>query len=245
MTSRYTHQPCNKRNKFLVEEIFYKFGVPECIHSDNGKQFTSEAFKELLSAFGIKHKRTTIHSPQANASERVNQTILNSIRSYLQTDHSKWDEHLPKIECALRSTIHASTGTSPYFALIGYHMITHADAYKILRKLNALEDGEINILPMSDRMQILHKKVDKRMHDAYERNKSTYNKRCKIVSFKPGQEVYRKNFVQSDFAKGINAKLCKPWLKCRIRKPLGNCQYEIENLKGQLIGIIHAQHLKQ
>lgn len=83
-------------NKFLIEEIFYKFGVPEFIHSDDGKPFTSQAFKDLLQIFGIRHIRTAIHSPQSNASERVNQTILSSIRSYLKTDQSKWDEKLPK-----------------------------------------------------------------------------------------------------------------------------------------------------
>lgn len=97
-------------NKFLVEEIFHKFGVPEVLHSDNGKQFTSEAFQNLLTLFGIKHMKTAIHSPQANASERVNQSILSSIRHYLQSDQTRWDENLSKIECSLRTTVHTSTG---------------------------------------------------------------------------------------------------------------------------------------
>lgn len=232
-------------NKFLIEEIFHKFGVPEFIHSDNGKQFVSESFQDLLKVFGIRHIRTAIHSPQANASERVNQTILSGIRSYIQNNQARWDEKLSKIECSLRSTIHSSIGTSPYFALTGYQMITHADAYKILRKLNALEDGETLILPDSDKLKIIHRKISEKMHEAYERNARSYNKRSRLTTFKPGQEVFRKNFVQSNFSKGINAKLCRPWLKCRVRKVIGNSQYEIENLKGDLIGIFHAQHLRQ
>ena len=232
-------------NKFLTEEVFHKFGVPEVLHSDNGKQFTSDAFQELLKLYGVKHLRTAIHSPQANASERVNQTILSGIRSYLQSDQSRWDENLSKIECSLRSTIHSSTGISPYLALTGFQMITHAQAYEILRKLGAIDDGEISVLPKSAHMQLIHQKMKNKLHEAYERNVRSYNKRSRNVTFKPGQEVFRKNFVQSNFTKGINAKLCKPWLKCRIRKAIGNCQYEVENLKGQLIGLIHAQHLKQ
>lgn len=54
-------------NKFLTEEIFYKFGVPE--NSDNGKQFLSESFQELINLIDIKYIRSPIHSPQANASE--------------------------------------------------------------------------------------------------------------------------------------------------------------------------------
>lgn len=56
-------------NKFLRDEIFHKFGVPEVLHSDNGKQFTSEMFQELLNLYGVKHLRTPIHAPQSNASE--------------------------------------------------------------------------------------------------------------------------------------------------------------------------------
>lgn len=56
-------------SKFVVDEIFYKFGVPEILHSENGKQFTSESFTELLKLYGISHLRTAIHSPQSNASE--------------------------------------------------------------------------------------------------------------------------------------------------------------------------------
>lgn len=232
-------------NKFLTDEIFHKFGVPEFLHSDNGKQFTSEAFQELLKLYGVKHIRTAIHAPQSNASERVNQTVLSSIRSYIQTDQSRWDENLSKIECSLRSTIHSSTGATPYYALTGYNMITHAQAYDILRKLGSIEDGENLILPKASHMQLIHQKIKEKLHSAYERNVKSYNKRSRIITYHPGQEIYRKNFVQSNFAKGINAKLCKPWLKCRVRKAVGKSQYEIENLNGQLIGVIHAQHLKQ
>lgn len=175
----------------------------------------------------------------------MNQTILSSIRSFLDNDQTKWDENLSKIECSLRSTIHSATGVTPYFSLTGYNMITHADAYEILHKLRSTDEGEMLVLLKSSKMQLIHQKVGERLHDAYLRNAKSYNLKSRSIRFVPGQEVYRKNFVQSKFSKGINAKLCKPWIKCRIRKAIGSSQYEIENLKGQLIGVMHAQHLKQ
>lgn len=230
--------------KFLTDEVFHKFGVPEILHSDNGSQFTGKEFKEALHLYGITHMRTAIHSPQSNASERVNQSILSGIRSFLQSDQNKWDEDLSNIECALRASVHSSIGISPYFALFGHHMITHADVYKIARQLDVLEDGEVNITLKAQKMQTLRDKIRQNLHKAYEKNVKTYNKRSKFTDFRPGQEVYRKNYIQSDFAKGINAKLCKPWLKCRIKGKIGQNIYEIEDLQGKLIGNIHAQHLK-
>ena len=33
--------------KFLVEQVFQQFGVPETVHSDNGKQFVSKEFQKM------------------------------------------------------------------------------------------------------------------------------------------------------------------------------------------------------
>lgn len=121
-------------------------------------------------------------------------------------------------------------------------MITHADAYTILKKLDALQNGEIMVVPKAAQMQLIHRKISEKMHEAYERNVKSYNKRSRPVTYKQGQEVFRKNFIQSNFSKGINSKLCRPWLKCRIRRVIGNSQYEIENLRGNLIGTYHQQH---
>lgn len=56
---------------YLAKEIFNCYGVPETIISDNGSQFRSTEFKNLINKFGITHQFTAVYSPQANASERV------------------------------------------------------------------------------------------------------------------------------------------------------------------------------
>ncbi|KAL7726567.1 hypothetical protein ACLKA6_010432 [Drosophila palustris] len=81
--------------KILKEDIFVYFGVPEVIHTDNGKQFTSSEFGALMQHYGIKHVKTAYYSPQANASERVNQSVIAAIRTHVGTDQTTWDEKLP------------------------------------------------------------------------------------------------------------------------------------------------------
>lgn len=39
--------------KFLEEQVFQQFGVPETIHSDNGKQFVSKEFNKMLEDYKI------------------------------------------------------------------------------------------------------------------------------------------------------------------------------------------------
>lgn len=79
--------------KFLTSEVFHKFGVPEIIHSNNGPQFVGKDFIGLMETFGICHMKTAFHVPQTNANERVNQSILASIRVFLDCDKSKYFRH--------------------------------------------------------------------------------------------------------------------------------------------------------
>ena len=141
---------------FLRHEIFLIFGVPETLLSDNGKQFVSKEFSKCMKSFGITHLKTASYSPQANASERVNRAILAAIRSYIDTDQSNWDVNLSQIGSALRSAVHSAIGMSPYEALFGQRMMEHGSDYTILRDLDGLNNSELEILPKSAKMNILH-----------------------------------------------------------------------------------------
>jgi len=68
-----------------VTKIFHQNGVPEFIHSDNGKQFVSEIFGELMTRYGIRHVKTGLYSPQANTAERVNRSVLQILRATIAT----------------------------------------------------------------------------------------------------------------------------------------------------------------
>ncbi|XP_044313064.1 uncharacterized protein K02A2.6-like [Drosophila rhopaloa] len=53
--------------KYLQEDLFLTFGVPETIISDNGSQFKAEIFQKFLRVNKILHTLTAVYSPQANA----------------------------------------------------------------------------------------------------------------------------------------------------------------------------------
>lgn len=231
--------------KFLIAEVFHKFGTPETIVSDNGQQFVSKEFADVINNFGIKHIRTATHSPQANASERVNQSILAAIRSYLRDDQRDWDKNLSEIECSLRSSVHSSIGVTPYFALFGMNMVNHGSIYELARKLHLLNDPECHVVPKPTKMELMRDKIRENLHQAYLKNEKKYNMRSRKVKFIPGQEIYRRSFQQSDFKNNFNAKLGSKFIKCRVVKPVGNCLYELEDLKGKSLGVFHGKDLKQ
>lgn len=113
-----------------------------------------------------------------------------------------------------------------------------------MEKLGLSQDGQATYLPHDVRMSITHDKIRENLALAHEKSSRTYNLRCRDVSFCEGQEVFRKNRTQSEFNKGINAKLLPPYIKCRVRKKVGSSLYQLETLNGKYIGLFHAKDIK-
>ena len=84
--------------KVLQEHWFFKFGIPNRIHSDQGRNFESLIIAELCKLYGIKKSHTTPYHPQGNAqAERFNRTLFGLIKSLCVQDRHKWPELLPHL----------------------------------------------------------------------------------------------------------------------------------------------------
>ena len=129
----------------------------ESIFSDNGVQFISKEFSDCLNSYGINHILTASYSPQANASERVNRSILAAIRKYIDNYHCTWDNNISSISSALRNSIHSSIKFTPHYIVFGSHRIEHASAYALLRRLG-LAEPDIEVVPRSDVKQLIESK---------------------------------------------------------------------------------------
>lgn len=229
--------------EYLQKQIFHLYGVPETIVSDNGSQFRANDINAFFTAYGISHIYTAVYSPQSNASERVNRSVIAGIRAYLKSDHRLWDENLSKISCALRNSYHQAIQTTPYHAMFGLDMITHGSSYTLLKNLHLLNEPTYH-LSRDDNLSLIRLNLRKHIREAYEVNRKQYNLRARPVNFNIGQEVFRRSFAQSSSEQKFIAKLSPLFIKCRIREKLGKHYYLIEDLQGKIVGTYHAKDLK-
>ena len=112
----------------LVENWIYMFGVPETIHSDNGSNFNSNLFKEVLRSLGIVKSNTPKYSPEGNGRLEHSHSILgNVIRSNSQFQDKEWPQKLALAVMCFNSSVNRNIGMSSYEAIFGRPMMIPLD----------------------------------------------------------------------------------------------------------------------
>ena len=104
----------------LVTNFILRFGVPLQLHSDQGPNFEAKLFGDVCSLLGICKTRTTPYRPQSDGlTERMNRSLQDMLAKLVQEDRSNWDDLLPYVMSAYRSTPHESTGITPNSMMLG------------------------------------------------------------------------------------------------------------------------------
>lgn len=230
--------------KHIEKSVILLFGAPNVIICDNGVQFRSNVFKNLMKNYDVTIRFTANYHPQANPVERVNRNIKTMLRGFVGKSQKDWDKVLPKITCALRTAVHSVTGHIPYFVNFGREME--------LEGQNPKENGgEIEIDRTEDlnkrceSLQKLREKVQGKISKAYESYKNQYNLRRRDVRYQVGDSVWKRNFVLSDATIGFSNKLAPKYIgPFRINKVIGYNVYELKDNNSSSVGRWHVKDLK-
>ena len=117
----------NKRGdtvaNILQREYIPRYGPPEVIISDNGREFVCEPVAQVCRAAGIEHRTTTPYRPQSNSKvERFHRTLKGLLERLMAKNSSSWETQLGPALAAYRSTATAGDGMSPFQKLYGRQM---------------------------------------------------------------------------------------------------------------------------
>ena len=114
----------NIKTKSIVKALikFFTFvGLPKSVQSDQGSNFMSGIFQQVMHELGIKQYRSSAYHPESQgALERFHQTLKNMIKSYCFDTEKDWDEGIHLLLFAVRESVQESLGFSPFELVFGH-----------------------------------------------------------------------------------------------------------------------------
>ena len=107
--------------------LFAAYGLPEQLVSDNGPQFTSDEFKEFLSANGVKHIRCAPYHPASNgAAEQFVRTFKEAMKAS-RHDGLSSQHRLQNFLLTYHTSPHTTTNVAPCSLFLGRNVRTRFD----------------------------------------------------------------------------------------------------------------------
>uniref|UniRef100_A0A3B1ITE9 Gypsy retrotransposon integrase-like protein 1 n=1 Tax=Astyanax mexicanus TaxID=7994 RepID=A0A3B1ITE9_ASTMX len=226
----------------LVREFFCRFGVPEELHSDQGRNFESEVMAEVCRILGIHKTRTTPLHPQSDGLvEHFNRMLAAQLAMVSDKNQRDWDRHLPVVLLACRSAVQETTGFTPALLMFGRELRT-----PVSLAFGAPPDGggyasdtPTFVSDLMSSLELAHRLARSNQSAAGQKQKRAYDTRCFGDPLAVGARVWLYNPQRK---KGLCPKLQSAWVgPCLVLSRLGEVVYKIR--WGRRTMIVHRDRL--
>ena len=228
----------------LVQQFICRFGAPDWLHTDQGRNFEANLMAELCKLLGITKTRTTPYHPQSDGMiERFNRTLLNMLSTVTGEREHDWDCQLPLVMMAYRTSINESTGATPYYLMFGREARLPIDV------IFGIPPGEVAVSPSQHVLDLR-----KRLEDAYHRvrsqlglqqrrHKMLYDRKVSGSPYKLHDRVW---LPCPAVQRGKSPKFHRPWQgPYQIIKVISDVLYRIQLLSSpRRRVVVHFDRLK-
>jgi len=225
--------------KEFVTKIVFEHGMPEKILTDQGRNFTSEIFKNICKLLKIEKIQTTAYHPESNgALERSHRTLAEYLRHYINGDQTDWDEWLPYAMFTYNTTPHSATGFTPFELTYGHQASILPTALKKSPKLTYSYEDYAQEL--RERIRATNQLAKEHLEQEKERAKQQYDKTINKRTFKVGDKVL---LHDETVRRGRSKKLEPQWIgPYVITEKNSDLNYTIK--RGRKTTRIHANRIK-
>ena len=241
----------------LVSHVFYRHGIAKRIHADQGSNLSiSKVLQGVTNLLGISRSFSSPAHPQGNGQvERFNRFLVESLYCLMNRKQDDWDEQLPALLFAYHTSLHPTTGETPFFLMHGRDAVLPGDLL-----LSRLEQDEAKGNPRTYAQQLhsdlkmafetvrerqkIEEQRQKRYHDAHYRKKN--------VSFSAGDEVHPADIVVIHYREphvvGDSTKFKSTWsVPFRVLRKMENgVNYEVANVRNPAQKrIVHVSSMRK
>lgn len=174
-----------------LSQFFSIFGIPRIIQSDQGTNFTSRIFAQVLKQLRVKHcLSSAYHAQTQGALERFHQTLKSLLRAYCMEMRSDWEEGLPWLLMSAREVVQESTGFSPNDLVFGH---TVRGPLAVIKDALVDSDPPKNIIDYVNgfrhRLYVAVEKAQENLTCAQSKMKKRYDLKAERREFSPGDLV--------------------------------------------------------
>jgi transposase InsO family protein len=231
--------------KLLVNDIFCRHGAPKTLLSDRGRNFLSTLVREVCHLLSIDKINTSAYHPMTDGLvERFNSYISQSLSMFVSDNQKDWDEYLPAILFAYRTSPQATTGDSPFYLLYGREPRLPLDITllppKVDRLSTSIAEHRARIVSQLEEAQRLAKQNTERTQ---QQMKERYDLKTAPVPFTIGQRVW---VFTPKTRKGLSKKLLHRWHgPYRIVEKLSPVNFRLRTAANRLVSVpVHANRMK-
>ena len=145
---------------------------------------------EACRVLGIRKSRTTPYHPQGDGLvERANRTLLNMLASYTQEHPSTWEDHPQRVCMVYNSSLHSTTGYSPFYLMSGHEERLPLDVM-YGTSCDAPQTHNTYAAHLHLSLTKAYSRVRKHLQVAHLRQKQNYDQRVYGEPFEPGDLVW-------------------------------------------------------
>ena len=117
--------------KFLYECIWFRFGCPIDLISNQGSHFLNSVIRELTHHYAVVHKKSTLYYPQANGLvESTNKTLQTILIKIVNGNRIDWDTKLHNALWAYQTSYKTSIQHTPFRLAFGLEFIMPIEFHK-------------------------------------------------------------------------------------------------------------------